>query len=114
MEENAAPADIARLEDHIEALRDSIARCRKIALAAKLVITAGAGVLLCTLFGLVPFLTAPVITAIAAVIGGIVLAGSNSTTWQQTETRLRNSEALRAEMIGGIEMRVVEESKTLH
>jgi hypothetical protein len=114
MEENAAPADIARLEDHIEALRDSIARCRKIALAAKLVITAGAGVLLFTLFGLVPFLTAPVITAIAAVIGGIVLAGSNSTTWQQTETRLRNSEALRAEMIGGIEMRVVEESKTLH
>jgi hypothetical protein len=114
MEENAAPADIARLEDHIEALRDSIARCRKIGLAAKLVITAGAGVLLFTLFGLVPFLTAPVITAIAAVIGGIVLAGSNSTTWQQTETRLRNSEALRAEMIGGIEMRVVEESKTLH
>jgi len=114
MEENAAPADIARLEDHIEALRDSIARCRKIALAAKLVITAGAGVLLFTLFGLVPFLTAPVITAIAAVIGGIALAGSNSTTWQQTETRLRNSEALRAEMIGGIEMRVVEESKTLH
>jgi len=114
MEENAAPADIARLEDHIEALRDSIARCRKIALAAKLVITAGAGVLLFTLFGLVPFLTAPVITAIAAAIGGIALAGSNSTTWQQTETRLRNSEALRAEMIGGIEMRVVEESKTLH
>ncbi len=113
MDETAAPADIARLEDHIEALRDSIARCRKIALAAKLVITAGAGVLLFTLFGLVPFLTAPVITAIAAVIGGIVLAGSNSTTWQQTETLLHNSEALRAEMIGGIEMRVVEESKTL-
>jgi hypothetical protein len=111
MDENAAPADIARLEEHIEALRDSIARCRKL---AKLVITAGAGVLLFTLFGLVPFLTAPVITAIAAVIGGIVLAGSNSTTWQQTETGLRNSEALRAEMIGRIEMRVVEESKKVH
>jgi hypothetical protein len=50
----------------------------------------------------------------AAVIGGIVLAGSNSTTWRQTEALLRNSEALRAEMIGGIEMRVVEESKTVH
>jgi len=114
MDENAAPADIARLEEHIETLRDSIARCRKLALAAKLVITAGAGVLLFTLLGLVPFLTAPVITAIAAVIGGIVLAGSNSTTWQQTETHLRNSEALRAEMIGRIEMRVVEESKTVN
>jgi hypothetical protein len=114
MDEPTAPADIARLEEHIEALRDSIVRCRKIALAAKLLICAGAGVLLFTLFGLAPFLTAPVITAIAAVIGGIVLAGSNSTTQQQTETLLRNSEALRAELIGGIEMRVVEESKTLH
>ncbi len=113
MDENAAPADIARLEEHIEALRDSIARCRKIALAAKLAIAAGAVWLLLTLVWLVPFIVALVVAAIAAVIGGIVLAGSNSTTWTQTEARLRNSEALRAEMIGGIEMRVVEESKTL-
>jgi hypothetical protein len=109
------PADIARLEDHIEALRDSIARCRKIALAAKLLITAGAGVLLFTLFGLAPFITAPVITAMAAVIGGIVLAGSNSTTWKQTEARLHNSEAMRAEMIGRLELRVVgEDGPTVH
>jgi hypothetical protein len=114
MEENPAPADIARLEEHIEALRDSIARCRKIALAAKLAIAAGAVWLALTLVWLVPFIVALVVAAIAAVIGGIVLAGSNSTTWQQTEARLRNSEALRAELIGGIEMRVVEESKTLH
>jgi hypothetical protein len=114
MEENPAPADIARLEVHIEALRDSIARCRKIAFAAKLAIAAGALWLALTLVWLVPFIVALVVAAMAAVIGGIVLAGSNSTTWQQTEARLRNSEALRAEMIGGIEMRVVEESKTLH
>jgi hypothetical protein len=114
MDGPAAPADIARLEEHIEALRESIARCRKIALAAKLLITAGAGVLLFTLFGLAPFITAPVIAAIAAVIGGIVLLGSNSTTWTQTEARLHNSEALRVEMIGQLEMRVVEERPTLH
>lgn len=114
MDENAAPADIARLEEYIEALRESIARCRKIALAAKLLITAGAGVLLFTLFGLVPFITAPFIAAMAAVIGGIVLAGSNSTTWKQTEARLHNSEAMRAEMIGRLEMRVVEERPKLH
>jgi hypothetical protein len=115
MDENTASADIAHLEDHIEALRESIARCRKIALAAKLLIAAGAGVLLFTLLGLVPFITAPVITAMAAVIGGVVLAGSNSTTWTQTETRLHNSEAKRAEMIEGIEMRVVgEDGPTVH
>ncbi len=91
MEENPAPADIARLEVHIEALRDSIARCRKIAFAAKLAIAAGALWLALTLVWLVPFIVALVVAAMAAVIGGIVLAGSNSTTWQQTEARLRNS-----------------------
>jgi hypothetical protein len=113
MDEDISNVDIARLEDHIEALRESIARCRKIALAAKLLIAAGAGVLLFTLFGLVPFITAPFIAAMAAVIGGIVLAGSNSTTWTQTEAQLHNSEAKRAEMIEGIEMRVVEERRKL-
>jgi hypothetical protein len=120
MDEDGSNVDIARLEDHIEALRESIARCRKIALAAKLLITAGAGVLLFTLFGLAPFITAPfitapVITAMAAVIGGIVLAGSNSTTWKQTEAQLHNSEAMRAEMIGRLELRVVgDDGPTVH
>jgi hypothetical protein len=114
MDENIAPADIARLEDHIEGLRESIARCRKIALAAKLLIAAGAAWLVLTVLGQVDFVPFMLILAIAAVIGGIVLLGSNSTTWKQTEARLRNSVALRAEMIGGIEMRVVEESKTVH
>jgi hypothetical protein len=115
MDEPATPADIARLEEHIEALRLSIARCRKIALAAKIVIAAGAGVLIFTLFGAVPFVTAPVVAAMAAVIGGIVLAGSNSTTWKQMRAHLQNSEALRAEMIGKLELRVVgEEDRTVH
>ena len=108
------PADIARLEDHIEALRESIARCRKIALAAKLLIAAGAAWLVLSLLWVIPFITAIVVAAMAAVIGGIVLAGSNSTTWQQTEARLHNSEAKRAEMIENMEMRVVEERPTLH
>jgi hypothetical protein len=107
MDEPATPADIARLEEHIEGLRLSLARCRKIALAAKIAIAAGAGVLLFTLFGAIPFVTAPVIAAMAAVIGGIVLAGSNSTTRKQTEARLHNSETLRAEMIGQLRLRVV-------
>jgi hypothetical protein len=107
MDEDASPADIARLEEHIEALRLSIARCRKIARAAKLVIAAGAGILVFTVLGLVPFITVPFIAAIAAVIGGCVLAGSNSTTWKQMQARLQNSEALRAETIGKLKMRTV-------
>jgi hypothetical protein len=52
--------------------------------------------------------------AMAAVIGGIVLLGSNSTTWTQTEAALRASEAMRAEWIGRKEMRIVGESRALH
>jgi outer membrane murein-binding lipoprotein Lpp len=109
MDEPASPADIARLEEHIEALRESIARCRKIALAAKILIGAGGGVLIFMLIGLAPLATAPAFGALAAVIGGIVLAGSNSTTWKQTEARLNNSEALRRQMIGQLDLHVVNE-----
>jgi hypothetical protein len=107
MDEDAASADIARIEEHIEALRLSIARCRKIDLAAKLTIAIGAGVLALMLFGPFDFMATPFIAGLAAVIGGIVLAGSNSTTWKQTQGRLHNSEMLRAEMIGALPLRTV-------
>ena len=47
--------------------------------------------------------------ALAATLGGIVLLGSNATTWTQSEAALHQSEALRAELIGRLEMRVVDE-----
>jgi hypothetical protein len=107
MKEDAS--DIARIEEHIEALRDSVARCRKLALAAKVLIGAGAAWLALTLFDFISFVPFAVIAAMAAMIGGIVLAGSNATTWTQTQARLHNSEALRQEMIERLEMRVVGE-----
>ena len=46
---------------------------------------------------------------------GVVLLGSNKTTWTQTETAMHASEAMRAELIGRIELRLVGEQKpTLH
>lgn len=114
MDQDASPENIARLEEHIEALRLSIARCRKLALAAKFVIAGGGAVLALTVTGLIPFMTALFIAAIAAVIGGFVLAGSNSTTWQQMQARLQGSEMLRTEMIGKLNMKTVEDRPTLH
>lgn len=106
--------DIARIEEHIEALNETIARCRKISLASKIAIAAGAVWLLLTFLWLVPFVPALFFASLAALIGGIVLLGSNATTWSQTEAALAASRALRRDMIGQLQMRVVEERPTLH
>jgi hypothetical protein len=114
MDDEISGDDIARIEEQIEALREAIARCGKISLAAKIAIGAGAAWLVLTLLSLAPFAPFMLVGALAAVIGGIVLLGSNATTWSQTEAQLRASEAMRAEWIGRLELRVVEDSRTLH
>jgi hypothetical protein len=106
--------DIARIEERIETLQEAIARCRKLAVAARLMIGAGGGWIALTLVALVPYTPALAFGALAAVIGGIVLLGSNSTTWTQMEEALAASEAMRAEWIAGRGMRVVENARTLH
>lgn len=114
MDDQISRDDIARIEEQIEALGEAIARCAKISLAAKVATGAGAAWLVLTLLALAPFVPFMLVGAMAAVIGGVVLLGSNSTTWTQTETQLRACEAMRAEWIGRLELRVVEERRTLH
>jgi hypothetical protein len=106
--DDATAEDIARIEARIEQLAFSIERCRKLSLAAKIAIAAGAAWIVLTLLWIVPFVPAMVFTALAAVIGGLVLLGSNATTWTQTEAALRASEALRAEMIERLALRTVD------
>jgi hypothetical protein len=107
--------EIGRLEERIEALTESIERCRKVSLAAKLIIAAGAIWIALVLLWVVPFIPATVVAAMAGVIGGTVLLGSNATTWKQTEAALRAAEAARAELIEGMELRVVgEQGRIVH
>jgi uncharacterized protein involved in response to NO len=112
--DDISPDDIARIEERIEALRDSVVRCRKVSLAARLMIGAGAVWLALTVLALVPLLPAVSLAAIAGVIGGVVLAGSNATTLGQTEAQLQASEAMRAQWIDRREMRLVGDSPTVH
>jgi hypothetical protein len=110
MDRPGTPADIARIEERIEALHEAIARCRKIALAAKIAIVAGAAWLALTIVGLVPFVPTLLFGSLAALIGGVVLAGSNSTTWKQTEAALAASEAMRRDLIEQLELRVIDDT----
>lgn len=115
MDDNTARHEIARLEDRIEALTESLERCRKISFAAKIAFGCGAAWFALVLLWILPFNPTGLVAALAAALGGVVLLGSNATTWEQTEAALQNAQAARAALIGGMELRLVGEPKpTLH
>jgi len=99
--------DIALVETRIEELVAATERCRKISLAAKIATAGGAGLGLLTLLGVIAFEPSYLIGGLAAAIGGVVLLGSNATTWEQAEAGLHASETLRADMINMLELRMV-------
>jgi len=115
MDDEVSGEDIARIEARIEELGEAIERCRKFSLTAKITIAAGAGWIALSMLSVVSYTPETTLTAMAAIIIGVVLLGSNRTTWAQTETALRASEAMRADMIGRLDMRMVgEQGPTLH
>jgi len=107
--------EIAQLEARIEALRESIERCRKFSLTAKLTIAAGAIWIALAMLSVISYTPETTIAALAAMIIGTVLLGSNATTWTQTEAAIHSSEKMRADLIARMDIRVVgQEKPTLH
>jgi hypothetical protein len=100
---------ISRLEERIEELAETIERCRKLMLFSKAAIAIGGLLIVAIMFGAIRFDPAAMIGAMAAVIGGTVLLGTNSSTSQQTMAALKAAEEQRAELIGRIDLRVVGE-----
>src|SRR5262249_46184012 len=78
MDADQTRGEIAELEDEIETLRDVIERCRKIMRAAQAAIGAGALLLLAQVTGALAFEPIVFMAATAALLGGIVLFGSNN------------------------------------
>jgi hypothetical protein len=107
MGEDDLRAQIVRLEDEIEEAGKTIERCGKIGLVSKAAIAIGAILIVAILLGVTPFDPIAMIGALAAVIGGTVVFGSNASTLAQTTAALRAAEATRADLIGRIGLRVV-------
>ena len=101
--------EILRLEARIEELTELIERCRKIILISKIAVAIGGIWLLALAIGLMRFDPVTMIGAIAIIIGGTVVFGSNTSTAKQTAAAAEAAEALRAELIGKMNLTVVTE-----
>ena len=99
---------ISRLEADIEQLADSLDRSRKAMLLSKIAI-AGGGICVLAYF-LVPIGFDPTILigAIAAVVGGVVVYGSNSSTSEQNMAAMKDAKTHRANLIDAINPRAVD------
>jgi hypothetical protein len=102
---------ISSLEAHIDELTGVIESCRKLILVSKVAIAAGGIWLLAFTFGAIRFDSMAMIGAISAVIGGTVVFGSNASTSKQAVAAIKAAEALRAELIGNIDLRLVGEAE---
>jgi hypothetical protein len=102
--------EIALIEQRLERLAETAERCRKIIMASKAAIAAGFVLLLVMMLGL--FGSGPTVAlgSIALVLGGIVSLGSNVSTLRQTLSDISAAELLRTELIGRIDLRVVDDS----
>jgi hypothetical protein len=69
----------------IEELAETIEGCRKFLLMSKIAVAVGGLLSLAMAFGVIWFDATVMIAAITAVIGGAVLLGSNSSTWDEKE-----------------------------
>jgi hypothetical protein len=99
--------EIARLESRLDELADSLARCRKFKLVSQIAVAGGGVWLLAAIFGIIGFDPIAMTMAIAGVIGGIVMYGSNTATVKELEAEMNEAEAKRAALISMLDLRVV-------
>jgi UPF0716 family protein affecting phage T7 exclusion len=102
---------ILHIETHIEQLADVIESCRKFILISKAAMAAAGTLIFAVIIGAVGFDPTVMIGALAAVIGGTVVCGSNKSTLKQSTTAMKAAEAHRAELISRLDLRVVGDGK---
>ncbi len=110
MTDDNSPDEISEIEARIERLAETAERCRKIILASRIAISGGVALLIAMVLGLLWGSAVAMLGSIALVLGGIVSLGSNISTLRQTNAAISAAEALRSELIGGIDLRVVRDA----
>jgi hypothetical protein len=101
---------ISELEVQIEELADALERCRKTALASKAAMVLGVILMAATTLGVVTFDPMVMVAGFAALLGGVVIFGSNTSTANQLSESMRSAEAQRAALIGQLDIRLVEDA----
>src|SRR3954463_12029040 len=99
--------EIADLEAEIEALTQAAERCRKIIVISKVATGAGFLLLALSLSGLVRFGPAVLVLAITALLGGVALFGSHTSTRQEIAAKISAHEAQRAALINAMALQPV-------
>jgi hypothetical protein len=110
MAEENPTDEISRIEARLEQLAEVAERCRKIILVSKAAIGGGGVMLIVMVLGVFGSSAAAALGSIAVVLGGIVALGSNVSTLQQTMDAINADEALRSNLIGGIDLRLVDDA----
>ena len=95
----------------IEHLAEGLERCRKAMLLSKVAIAGGAICILAYFLGVISFDPTIVIGALAAIIGGVVVFGSNPSTSKQIVAAIKTAETQRAKLIDMIDFRGVGASR---
>jgi hypothetical protein len=99
--------EIVRLEAQIDELAARIESCRKFILAGRTAVMGGGAGLIAMLAGAIRFDPSVMTLAIAAVLGGIVAAGSNRSTANEARRELSVAETKRKSLIEQIDLRLV-------
>ena len=98
---------IERLEAEIDELAAKIESCSKFILAGKIAMAGGGVALVAMLAGAIRFDPSIMSAAVVAMFGGIVAAGSSSSTAKEARQELAEAEAKRATLIEQLNLRLV-------
>jgi hypothetical protein len=114
MDDGDPRGEIVRLETRMEELEATIESCRKFILASRLAIVVGGILLAAMVFGAIRFDPGVMAAAVTALLGGIVVWGSNGSTAKEATAELASAEERRASLIELLDLHPIAEPKWLH